>query len=81
MILEDCVRRRTVGQNSKNPPKIRFYKVVNITDHTCACIDLTNFKYEVHPTTGNGSYVNLQETCLAGKTCEITSSELIFGGF
>ena len=63
-VLEDCVRRRTVRQNSKNAPKIRFKKVVKITDHTCACNDLTNFEYEGHSTTGNGSYVNLQETCL-----------------
>ena len=48
---------------------------------TFACKDLTDFEYEVHPKTGNGSYVNLQETCLVGKTCEITSNKLTSGGF
>ena len=51
-------RRRTVGPNWKNPPKMRFKKFVKLTDHTCACYDLTNFEFEVHAMTGNGCYVN-----------------------
>ena len=36
-------RRRTVGPNWKNPPKMRFKKFVKLTDHTCACYDLRKF--------------------------------------
>ena len=59
---------------TKNPPKTRFNKkIVKLTDHTCACKNLTNFECEAQAT-GNGSYVNLQK--LAWK-----NSWLIFGGF
>ena len=50
----------TVGPNSKNPPKNKIKKYVKLTDHTCACSDLTNFECEVEAT-GNGIYVNFQK--------------------
>ena len=53
---------------------MRLKIFVKLTDHTCACNDLTNFECEAHAT-GNGSYVNLQ------KTREITLGEFILGGF
>ena len=56
--LSEC----TVGPNVKNPPKIRLKKFVKLTDHTCACNDLTSFEYEAHIMTGNGKHV---ETSLA----------------
>ena len=34
-----------------------FEKFVKLTDHTCACNDLTNLKCETEAT-GNGTYVN-----------------------
>ena len=37
--------------------------LVKLTDHTCACNDLTNFEHEVQET-GNGSYVNLQKLAM-----------------
>ena len=52
---------RKIGPNSKNPPKLRWKKIVKLTNHTCACNDLTNFEYVVHVMTGNGCYVNLQK--------------------
>ena len=48
-------RHRTVGPNRKNLIQNWFVK---LTDHTCACNDLTSFEYEVHDLTGNGSYVS-----------------------
>jgi hypothetical protein len=37
---------------------------VKLTGHTCACNYLTIFEYEVHGMTGNGSYLNIAETCM-----------------
>ena len=54
-----------------------FEKFVKLTDHTCACNDLTSFEYEVRGTTGNGSYVIF----FFGKTREITLGKLISGEF
>ena len=54
------VQRRTAGPNIKNPPKTWLKKFVKLTDHTCACNDLTNFECEANAITGNGSYVILQ---------------------
>jgi hypothetical protein len=42
----------------KKPAKKRFKKIVKLSDHTCACNDLTNFECEAQAT---GSYVNLQK--------------------
>ena len=49
---------RTVVPNCKTPPKIKFQKIVKLTDHTSACNDLTNFECKAQAT-GNGRYVNL----------------------
>ena len=38
-----------------------FEKFVKLTDHSCACHDLTDFEYLVVDKTGNGSYLNLQK--------------------
>ena len=65
-----------MGQLEKKPPKTRFKKFVKMTHPTCPCNNLTNFEYEAHATTGNGSYVNLLV-----KTFENTLGELIFGEF
>ena len=53
-----------------------FEKFVKLTDHTCACNDLTNFERDARIKTGNGSHDNM-----IGKTHEITSGELILGKF
>ena len=45
------------------------------TDPTHACNDLTNFEYEAHSKSENGICRKLK------KTREITSTELVFGGF
>ena len=50
-----------------------------MTNPNCVCNDLTNFESESQAMTGNESYVNMME--LAVKTREITSIELISGGF
>ena len=50
-----------------------------MTGPNCACNHLTNFESEAHAMTGNGSYVNMMKRAV--KTREITSSELISGGF
>ena len=52
---------------------------MKLTDHANAYNSLTNFEYEVNEMTGNGKYVNVLN--FDGKVCEISSSELIFGGF
>ena len=48
-----------VGIDSKNPPKLRFKKIVKLSGHTCYCKDLTNFEYQVRAMTGNGNYVKV----------------------
>jgi uncharacterized protein YbbK (DUF523 family) len=45
--------------NFQKPAKHLIGKIVKMTDPTCACNSLTNYKYEGHTMTGNGSYVNL----------------------
>ena len=35
-----------LGQMEKNPPKIRFLRIVKLTHHSNACNELTNFEYE-----------------------------------
>jgi hypothetical protein len=47
--------QRTIGPNGKNPPKIRWKKIVKMTDYTCAGDDLTNLKYVMHAMAGNKS--------------------------
>ena len=42
-------RTHTVVPNYKNPPKIKSWKFVKLTDHTCACNNLTSFVYKPHP--------------------------------
>ena len=34
---------------------------MKLTDPTHACKDLTNFEYEAHAMTGNGSFLNMLE--------------------
>ena len=41
--------RHTVAPNCKNPPKIRFLKILKLTDHSKACNSLTYFEYKTHP--------------------------------
>ena len=53
-----------------------FEKFVKLTDHSCACHDLTNFESDACIKAGNGSHDNM-----IGKTHEITSGELILGKF
>ena len=48
---------------------------MKLTDCTYACNSLTDFESEVHAMTGNGNQVNLL------KLREMTSSDLIIGGF
>ena len=40
-----------LGQIEKKPPKIVSKKFVKLTDHTCACNNLTSFESEVHAIT------------------------------
>ena len=44
----------------QKPAKNVILKIVKLTDHTCACNNLTNFESEVQAKTrGNGSYENV----------------------
>ena len=52
---------------------------MKLIDVSNAYSSLTNFEYEVNEMTGNGKYVNVLN--FDGKVCEISSGELIFGGF
>ena len=54
---------------------------MKLTGYTNAYNSLTNFEYEVNELTGNGNYVNLLLKLAGKKNREITSSQLIFGGF
>jgi hypothetical protein len=54
---------------------MRFPKFVKLYAYN----SLTNFEYEVHKITGNGTCVNRLKICLQ-KIRKITSSKLIFGG-
>jgi hypothetical protein len=49
---------RTIGLNSKNPPKLRFKKFVKLTGEI-AYISLTTFENEACTMTGNKNQVNL----------------------
>lgn len=51
--------------NCKNPPKIKIWKIVKLTDYNNAYNSLTNCEYKVNELIGNGNYVNLLK--LAGK--------------
>ena len=42
----------------QKPAKSMIEKFVKLTDHNCACKDLTNFEWEAQTMTGNGSSVN-----------------------
>ena len=72
--------RTVVGPNNKNSPKKLFIKFVKLTGSTNACNSLTNFESEVRVMTENGNQVNLLKLA-SGKIREITSSDLITGGF
>ena len=54
--------RHTVGPNVKNPPKIRFQKIVKLTDHSYACNSLTYSEYKTYPP-GNRNRCDFAETC------------------
>ena len=43
----------------QKPAKNYIKKIVKLTDHSCACNDLTSFEYVENAMTGNRSYVNL----------------------
>ena len=49
------------GLSSKNPPKLRFKKIVKLSGHTCYCKDLTNFEYQVRAMTKNGIIRNFSD--------------------
>ena len=70
----------TVGPNVKKPAKNKIQKSVKLTDHTCSCSYLIDFEYESHAIPGSGKR-NKPSEIMFKKTLEITSSELIFGGF
>ena len=74
------LRCRTVELNTKDPLKIRFKKFAKLTGYTQACNSQTNFEYELHAMTRNGNESKSTENWFK-KTCEITSSKLIFGRF
>ena len=50
-----------MGQLEKTRQKLGLKKFVKMTHLTCPRHSLTNFEYEAHARTGNGSYVNLLE--------------------
>ena len=52
---------------------------MKLIDVSNAYSSLTNFEYAVNEMTGNGNYVNMLN--FDGKICEVSSGELIFGGF
>ena len=61
--------RITVVPNGKNPPKMRFKKIVKLAVHSYACNDLTNFESKVYANTGNGNAVNLSESIIVVSNC------------
>ena len=66
-------------QIAKIRQKLDKQKLVKLIDVSNAHSNLTNFEYDVNELTGNGNYVNVLN--FDGKICEISSGELIFGGF
>ena len=64
---------------SKTLQELDSKEFVKLTNNTHACNSLTNFEYEAHTFRKRKSSEST-ETCL-GKIREITSGELIFGGF
>ena len=68
-----------LGYMAKTRQKTGFIKFVKLTDHTCACNNLTHFECEVQAT-GNGSYVNLQKLPWE-KLVKSPWANLFFGGF
>ena len=63
--------RPTVGPNFKNQPKMRFKKFVKLSNHTCACNDLTNFGCEAQA-------LQKWKDC---KFAESFTKNSLFGGF
>ena len=62
----------------QNPAKNEIQKIREMTDHTYACNDLTNFEYAVHAIAGNGSFLNWQKLeKLVNSLCE----NLFLAGF
>ena len=73
--------RATLGPNVKIPPKkIRLKKKSwKLTDHTCACNDLTNFEYEAHANRKRKLW-EFVESCLY-KLVKWLELNLILAGF
>ena len=53
---------------------------MKLTDHTCACNNLTSFECESQAP-GNGSYVNFQICTSMEKLVKTPRAKLCFGGF
>ena len=70
---------RTIGLNSKNPPKLRFKKFVKLTGYLCLQQFDKFWKWSAYNDLKRKSS-KFAETCLE-KNTEITSSELIYGEF
>ena len=64
----------------KKPAKVKVEKFVKLTDHTCACNDLTSFEYEVHGMTGNRKSFEYAETCMK-KFVKSLQVNLFLAGF
>ena len=60
-VCEEVALRYGGQAKRQEPTKNQIEKFVKLTDHACACNDLTSFKYEKHEITGNGSYLNMQK--------------------
>jgi hypothetical protein len=70
---QKCAFERTVGQNCKNPPKIRFRKIVKLTLSYLLL-------QQANAMPGNGNDISLLKLSLQ-KIYEVASWKLIFGGF
>ena len=68
-----------MGPNCKKCARNEIQKLVKLIDVSNTYSSLTNFEYKINEMTRNGNYINLLN--LLRKICEITSDELIFGGF
>ena len=60
-ILRLCYK---IGPNDKNPPKIRFEKIVKLKDHSYVCKSLINFPYKTY-TLNDWK----RKLCLSAETC------------
>ena len=73
-----AVARHSCAKCQK-PAKNYIEKFVKLTDHTCACNDLTSFEYEVHQLTGSGCYLNMQQ--ILKKLVKSLQLNLFLAGF